>query len=256
MPEWKELDRKIPIPLYYQLKEELRRSIENGELSAGAMIPSERELSEKFQISRPTVRQAVKELVYEGLLEREKGRGTFVVRPKLNYGFIQRFVTFHEDMAQKGYLLKTKVLELNIIPASTVLASALQIDEAEEVIFLKRIRYLEDTPLVRVVNHLPHKLCPGILNEDLNDRSLYRLLGEKYGLHPYRARITLEAVVADTIDAEELDVAKGSPIFLMKNITYSDTDKVMDYFQSRFRGDRGKVNVEVFETSVNRASKK
>ena len=108
------LNRKTPIPLYYQLIEMIRKDIETGVLKPGDIIPSERELSERYQISRPTVRQAIKELAYEGLLNREKGRGTFVSRPKFNYGFIQQFSTFYDDMAEKGYQVHTKVLNIEV----------------------------------------------------------------------------------------------------------------------------------------------
>ncbi|MEI6157324.1 MAG: GntR family transcriptional regulator, partial [Atribacterota bacterium] len=76
------LDRKTPIPLYYQLIEMIRKQVETSVLSPGVTIPSERELSEKYHISRPTVRQAIQELVHEGLLYRERGKGTFVSKPK------------------------------------------------------------------------------------------------------------------------------------------------------------------------------
>ncbi len=95
------LNRKIPVPLYYQLKEIIKEEIEEGKLKPGDPIPSERELSEKYGISRPTVRQALKELVYEGWLTREKGRGTFISKPKIDYGFIQHFTTFYDDMVKK-----------------------------------------------------------------------------------------------------------------------------------------------------------
>ncbi|HSV30667.1 MAG TPA: GntR family transcriptional regulator, partial [Atribacteraceae bacterium] len=243
------LDRRVPIPLYYQLKELLRRDIESGEYQPGDTLPSERTLSERYLISRPTVRQAIRELVYEGLLEREKGRGTFIARPKINYGFIQQFVTFYDDMAQKGFLLKTRVLRQEEEPASRPLAALLDVPEGEPLAVIERIRFLEDAPIVKVTNHLPLKLCPDLLTADLTDRSLYRFIGERYRLHPHRAAITLEAIVADALDAELLQVPEGAPLLLMKNTTFTTDGIPMDYFQSRFRGDRGKVKVEVFESN-------
>ncbi|MDI3547286.1 MAG: GntR family transcriptional regulator, N-acetylglucosamine utilization regulator [Halanaerobiales bacterium] len=241
------LDKNTPIPLYYQLKEILREKIETGELKPGDLLPSERELSEKYKISRPTIRQALKELVNEGLLYREKGRGTFVSEPKINYGFIQKLTTFYDDMVEKGYIMRTKVLEKDIKLVTKVIAKKLNIEENEKVIYISRIRYIENEPIVSVVNHIPYKLCPDLINEDLEDKSLYRILAEKYELVAYKARVTLEPIVASEYDSELLNIEEGAPIHLMQNITYTKENIIMDYFESHFRGDKGKVMVELYK---------
>jgi GntR family transcriptional regulator len=241
-----DLNRKVPIPLYYQLKEYIRQQIEEGVLAPGDLLPSERELSEKYGISRPTVRQALKELVYEGYLTREKGRGTFVARPKIDYSFIQHFTTFYEEMEEKGYVLKTQVLKKEVRKASKKLAQLLQIKEGEDFIYIERLRSIEGEPVVWVRNHVPYALCPGLLEEDLTDRSLYQLLAEKYNLVPKWAEIALEPTLADELDARLLQIDVGAPMFLMENVTYSEKEKPMDFFISRFRGDKGRVRVRVF----------
>ncbi|MEN3186551.1 MAG: GntR family transcriptional regulator [Atribacterota bacterium] len=241
----RQLNRRVPIPLYYQLKEMIKEQIEDGSFQAGDLLPSERELSERYGISRPTVRQAIKDLVYEGFLVREKGRGTYVSKPKINYGFIQRFVTFYDDMAQHGLTVKTKVLRREIREAGKKIARFLNLDPQDQIIFLERLRFVEDEPVVRVQNHIPYRLCPELLKEDLSDRSLYHLLSEKYGLKPHRAEIALEAMVADEVDASFLGIKVGAPILLMENITFTEGGIPMDFFQSRFRGDKGRVKVEV-----------
>ncbi len=242
------LNRKTPIPLYYQLIEMIRKDIETGVLKPGDIIPSERELSEKYQISRPTVRQAIKELAYEGLLNREKGRGTFVSRPKFNYGFIQQFSTFYDDMAEKGYQVQTKVLNIEVRKDLPNIEKILNIAESDPIICIERIRFVEGEPIVKVSNFIPFSLCPDLINEDLTDKSLYRTLFEKYHLRAYRAEITLEAVVADDLDSQVLEIPKGAPVIFMKNITYTPENTIMDYFQSRFRGDKGKIKVNLKST--------
>ena len=239
------LNRKTPIPLYYQLIEMIRKDIETGVLKPGDVISSERELSEKYQISRPTVRQAIKELAYEGLLNREKGKGTFVSRPKFNYGFIQQFSTFYDDMAEKGYQVHTKVLNIEVRHDLPSIAKILTIDDSDPIICIERMRYVEGDPIVKVSNFLPLVLCSDLIKEELTDKSLYRTLFEKYHLRAYRAEITLEATVADAIDSQFLEIPEGAPVIFMKNITYTPDDTIMDYFQSRFRGDKGKIKVEV-----------
>jgi GntR family transcriptional regulator len=108
------LDKNSPIPLYFQLEEILKERIETGELQTGDLLSSEKELSEKYKISRPTVREALRGLVSEGLLYREKGKGTFIAKPKIDYGFIQKLTTFYDDMIEKGFTPKTKVIKQEI----------------------------------------------------------------------------------------------------------------------------------------------
>lgn len=241
------LDKNTPIPLYYQLKEIIKEKIESGELKPGDVLPSERELSQTHQISRPTIRQALKELVNEGLLHREKGKGTFVSEPKINYGFIQKLTTFYDDMKEKGYLTKTKIINLETTKASKTIAKKLKLNLSEEIIYISRIRTINNEPVVSVENYIPYKLCPDLVNEDLTDKSLYKLLSEKYGLAAYKAEVTLEPLVATEYDAEMLKIDLGAPIHFMQNLTYNRNNIIMDYFESRFRGDKGKVNVELYK---------
>ncbi|MFW6026859.1 MAG: GntR family transcriptional regulator [Candidatus Woesearchaeota archaeon] len=239
------LDKDTPIPLYFQLKELIKDQINNDQLSAGDLLPSERELAEHFNVSRPTIRQALKELAHEGLLSRQKGKGTFVAESKINYGFIQRLTTFYDDMEEKGYKLKTKVIEQKVQKPQKFIANKLNISEEEKIVFLKRIRYINKEPIVSVLNFLPYRLCPGLENEKLENKSLYKTVGEKYELVFHEADITLEPVVADQNDVNNLGVEIGAPIHLMKNITYDKNEIIFDYFISRFRGDKGKINVRL-----------
>ena len=239
------LDKNTPIPLYFQLKEILKEKIETGELKPGDLLPSERELKEKYQISRPTIRQALNELVNDGLVYREKGKGTYVAKPKINYGFIQKFTTFYDDMKEKGFNTKTRVIKLEVKSGRKALAKKLNIEANDKIIIINRLRFVKGEPIVSVMNHIPYKLCPQLVEEDLKDKSLYRIMADKFDIVPYRAQITLEPIVAEEFDSELLDINVGAPMQLMQNITYTRDGTVMDYFESRFRGDKGKVNVEL-----------
>jgi len=240
-----QLNKDIPIPLYFQLKEKIKEKIVNGSLEPGDLIPSERELSKKYNISRPTIRQALKGLVNEGLLYREKGRGTFVSNPKIKYGFIQKFTTFYDDMKEKGYETETKVIKQEIQYASGSLAKKLEISENDKIIFIHRIRYIKGDPIVSVINNIPYRLCTALIDENLENKSLYRTLADNYNIKPHKAEITLEPIVANEYDTELLNIDENQPMFLMKNLTYSTDDVAIDYFESHFRGDKGKVKVEL-----------
>ncbi|MHC2995051.1 MAG: GntR family transcriptional regulator [Candidatus Atribacteria bacterium] len=239
------LDKNTPIPLYFQLEEILKEKIETEELQPGDLLSSEKELSEKYKISRPTVRQALRGLVSQGLLYREKGKGTFVAKPKIDYGFIQRLTTFYDDMIEKGYTTKTKVIKQEVKTVRGAIAKKLDIQKGEKVIFLSRIRFIENEPIVSVMNFIPYKLCPDLINEDLENKSLYRVLTNKYGLKPYRAEITLEPIVASKYDSRLLNMEENASVHLIKNIIYTKENIIMDYFESHFKGDKGKFVVEL-----------
>lgn len=242
----KKLKKDIPIPLYFQLKERIKQKINENKLDTGDLIPSERVLARKYKVSRPTIRQALSELVNEGLLIRRKGRGTFVAKPKIDYGFIQRLTTFYEDMNNKGYQLKTNIRVKEIRQVTKGISKKLNLNRGQKVIFLDRIRYINEEPIVRVINFVPYEKCPELMNIDLKNKSLYKVLDEKFNIKYYKAEISLEPVVAEKRDEDLLGVKKGSPIHLMKDITYDQNNEPMDYFKSRFRGDKGKVKVELY----------
>ena len=125
------------------------------------------------------------------------------------------------------------------------MAKKLNIKENDKIIFIKRLRFIEGEPIVIVMNHIPFKLCPQLLEVNLKDKSLYEIMESKFDLVPNRAQITLEPIIAKKFDSKLLDIKIGSPMFLMKNITYTKDGIIMDYFESRFRGDKGKVKVDL-----------
>src|SRR5215471_6136578 len=138
--------RNSPVPRYHQLKEILREKIRAGELKPGDLIPSERELSETYGISRMTARQAITELVNEGVFYREQGKGTFVTRNKITQQ-LMRLTGFTEDIRSRGQLPSTKVLVAEMRPASEVVAEKLRISMGQLVFCIQRLRLADGEPL-------------------------------------------------------------------------------------------------------------
>src|SRR5690349_20056601 len=145
------VDRSSPMPYYAQVAEILRERIRFGTWSAGAQLPSEAELCQMFNVSRPVIRQALQDLTTEGLVIREKGRGTFVATPKISERLFQRLTGFYEDMVDQGYTPVTRVLKQRVVPASPKVASHLRIEQGMPVIEIERLRSVQDEPLVWVV---------------------------------------------------------------------------------------------------------
>ena len=173
----KTLNRDIPIPLYYQLKEILLESIKHAE--KGASFPTELELCEQFDVSRPTVRQAIIELVTEGYLRRIKGRGTFIAEPKIQQDFLIALKSFSEEMLEKGLTPTTQVLDLKSRACDEGVSEALDIPIGSEVVQLERLRFTNNRPVVLVVTFLPAARLPNILDRHFENESLYQIIEEE-----------------------------------------------------------------------------
>ncbi|GBF34280.1 transcriptional regulator [Desulfocucumis palustris] len=233
------------IPLYYQLMQFFRQQIEGGQYQAGDAFPSENELCERFSVSRPTVRQAINELVREGLLHRIKGKGTFVSAPKIEQDFIQKLMSFTEEMRQKGLKDSTRVLNLKVASASKAVAAHLSLGMDESVFCLERLRFINGEPIVVVTTYLPQKNCPALDKHDLTNKSLYETLEKHYGIKVCRARRILEVEAANEEDAGLLGVEEGEPIQLSKTVAWNQFDKPIEFSIARYRGDRSQFTIEL-----------
>jgi len=237
------IDHSSPLPYYFQLKELLIEEIKKGRLKPGQQIPSEFKLCEQFRVSRTVVRQAISSLVQNGYLNREKGRGTFVTKPKITENLFQNLTGSYEDMLTRGIKLVTKVLEQTKWEADSKILEGLRLKPGEPVIKIKRLRFINNEPIALVTTYLPYEICPSLLEEDLTNRSLYGVLEDKYSLKIANGRRSLEAVSADRQTAALLGVKVGTPLMLLNSISYLEDGRPIEYFSALHRGDRSKFVV-------------
>jgi GntR family transcriptional regulator len=247
------IDKETPIPYHYQLRELLRGEIVSGRWAVGEKLPSERELCEAFGLSRTTVREAIDALVGEGLLRREKGRGTFVAEPKITESLLRS--PFTDSMAEQGIPIQTEVLRMEEITPPYVIAQQLRLTSDDLVININRLRSVFNEPFLLSTSYVPQKLCPSLINEDLNHNSLYNLLQNKYGLIIARAERYIEAVAANEMEAELLHVEPGTPLMLIESTVYMEDGTPLEYFKSRRRGDRTRLLVGSYTTVMPGAEK-
>jgi GntR family transcriptional regulator len=240
------IDKEIPIPYHYQLRELLRGEIVSGRWAVDERLPSERELCEAFDLSRTTVREAIDALVNEGLLRREKGRGTFVAAPKIVEGLLQSPTGFSDSMAEQGIPVQTRVLRMELSTAPYVVAQELRITSHDPVVIIDRLRSIFDEPILIVTSYLPERLFPSLVDEDLTDTSLYHTLQLKYGLKISKAKRCMEAVAANEMEARLLRIPTGAPLMLIESTTYTHKDFPFEYFKARHRGDRTRFLVESY----------
>ncbi|MCK4257471.1 MAG: GntR family transcriptional regulator [Halanaerobiales bacterium] len=237
-------NRNKPVPLYYQLKEMIKKQIENKDLKPRDCLPSEREYSERFQISRMTVRQAITELVNEGLLYRQQGKGTFVADPKIEQG-LMKLTSFTEDMLKRGLEPSARLLSIENRIADERIANILNLDENRQIIIIKRLRLADGESMAIEACHLSHSIFSEIVSEDLENKSLYKLLETRYKINLVRAKQVIEPATAQLEDVKLLNVQLGDPILVLGRTTFDQNDNPVEFVSSRYRGDRYKFFVEL-----------
>ncbi len=237
-----DINPESKIPLYYQLKEKLKAAILGGTYEEGDLIPSERELGEEYNLSSTTIRRALNELVYEDLLERKAGKGTFV-RPRKSRKDLKKILGFTDTMLEKGLVPVTRVLEKKIVPAGAYAREVMGLKKGTKVAMLRRIRLANDLPMMLETRYIRMDLCPDIIKYDL-DASIWKDYEKVYGHKPYRHSRRLKLTVVSGKDAELLQVEDGSVVFLIKGVTHLEDGRAIECEESFYRSDIHQLSFE------------
>ncbi len=231
------INRHSNTPLYQQLYEHLRHKISAGDGRPGDMLPTENDLLDHYQVSRAVVRQALDDLVREGLIYRQRGRGTFVAHPTVEQGLV-RVVSFTDDMRQRGFTPGTQVLAAGLLTAPPEIAGRLDIAPGEELARIERLRLADGEPMSIEVSHLVHAHCPGILQFDFAQEPLREILQRQYDLRIESARQSIRAIAATAELAARLVLPIASPLLFIERISYSPHNTPIEFLQVYHRGDR------------------
>lgn len=233
------LNKRSPIPLYYQLVEQLSEQIRAGELQPGQQLPSERELSDRHRISRMTVRQAIVYLVRAGTLKTYHGLGTFVAEPKLT-NQASHLLGFTEAIMRRGGTVTSRVLEQAVIQPPPRVVAGLNLHSADRVLKIMRLRLSQGVPLLLETSYLPYGLCAGLEDADLATHSLYTVLREDYGVVLEHAAQTLEATIANSFEADLFGIERGAPMILLEGVATDRDNRPIEYVKAIYRADRFK----------------
>lgn len=219
-----------------QVRELLRRRIDE-QLHPGDALDSERELVAELGVSRVTVRQAIADLVKEGVLERSQGRGTFVTGPQVNSRL--HLMSFSREMRSRGLEPRTEVLGAVVEPADDEVAGHLRIRRGEEVVRLERIRLADGTPMAHEVGWYPSALFPGMLQHRLT--TVYDLIAEQYGLVATHGEQVVSAESADRDRAHILDTTRHAPLLVTERVTWAG-EVPIEFSRSWYRADRYRIH--------------
>ena len=212
-----EVNKNSVIPLYFQIKEKILRDIQDGKYQIGEQLPPEMELGKEFKFIRPTVRQAINELVFQNILWRERGKGTFINKPMIQSN-LEMLTPFVEEIKSQGLTPGVKVIEKKLSAATEGIAASLKINPGDQVIKFLRIRLVNEERVILRTSYFSYKLIPQLLNEELEP--LYPVI-EKYGFRLTKAEQSLQVVQARDYEAELLGVVKKFPLLLWEGVVYS-----------------------------------
>jgi GntR family transcriptional regulator len=235
-------------PLYKQLKELLHKQIEQGKFKSDHPIPSERVLCQKYHISRITVRQAISEMINEGILFRKQGKGTYVGKRKVTQG-LARIVNFTRTVMDLGMKPSTKILGNDVIPADFQIAKVLDIPVTSQILKLSLLGMGDREPLVFYESYFPLSLGRQMAREAKRREkrgipfSTYDLYGEPTGVVPKSVNQTFEAITADERLSSLLHVKKGSAIFMITSVFITQDQRPVEFRKAMYRGDRYKFYI-------------
>ncbi len=239
------IDKTSAVPYYDQLRTILENEIVEGRLTEGDQLPSEAQLCTDYAVSRTVVRQALNELTVQGLIRRMKGKGSFVAPPKVDEHLAQSLTGLAEDVGARGAELTNRILAFEVQRPTPAVARVLRLDEDDRVIHLERLRLVDGEPWVLTSTYLPHSLCAGLMDFDMEHRSLYETLERELGLHLGGGRRTIEAAVANQRQAELLGIRQGAPMLVLGSIAWLADNRPVESFIAWHRGDRSRFDVSL-----------
>jgi GntR family transcriptional regulator len=235
-----------PMPLWFQITERLRASITAGEFRPGDALPSEAEINAAFKVSRTTARASLDRLRQEGLIFRQSGRGSIVLKPKVEQP-VNQLASFSEDMRRRGLSASYTTFAAAPAPVSADAAEALGVDGHASVFSIRRLLLADDEPM----GMMESWLAPSALGEnaptpeELDAGSLYRWLSKRCGIQIAGAKEFIEAAVADASLARRLDIAPGAPVLVARRRSHDADGAPIEYAVMHYRADRYRFIIDL-----------
>lgn len=230
-------DFSQPVPKYYQIYDELLKEIRSGKFKEYDRFYSDTELVEKFEVSRGTIREAVKLLIQQGYLVREQGKGTFVTKPKIEQDS-DRLMGFTELMIKNDIKPSAKVIEKEIVGAPENLINLMQLGDKNKLVRIVRVRFGNDQPLIIERSYFVYRYFKPIYEMDLQSNSIFELLYKHTDTRLGEARQHITATSAGQSEVELLNVDPGAPLLLMKRLIKTKEGDYFQYSEDVYRSDR------------------
>jgi DNA-binding GntR family transcriptional regulator len=239
------LNPTSPVPLYHQIADQLQKAIETGRLNKGDFLPSEVDLAERWNVSRPTARRAIQQLVDHGMLVRKRGVGTQVVASHVRRGV--KLSSLYDDLSSTGRRPATSVVHVGPVDADEEVAQFLEILPGTTVIRIERVRYADDRPLAIMHNWIPFDIGESLTAEALANDGLYALM-RAAGVRPLEATQVIEARVATSDEVETLLLPAGSPVLTIQRVLQDESGRKVEFARHAYDATQYSIETTVVES--------
>ena len=229
--------RKKAIPLYYQLETILRKKISAGDFQPETPLPSEDALAAEYEVSRITVRQALSSLEQDGIVVRQRGKGTFVSKG-LEQLIMPRFTGSIEDLVLMGIRTSTKVLESSWVVPPEHIRQRLNVEPEGKVLRIEKIRSIEGSPFSHVLNYLPPAIGLRVPLELAKSKPMLMILEDELGIRANEADQSVEATIADASVATLLDIRVGDPLLKAERTVFDVKLTPVEFVTVLYRADK------------------
>lgn len=239
------LNRRSPEPLYQQIRNWIVREMDSGRWPVHYKLPAEDDLARMLEVNRGTLRQALRDLITTGRLTQIHGKGTFVASGQIEQPLAEELITFSEDLLERHIAFRTEVLEQTIVMPPQRIRSLLALPPDSAVFFLKRVRTVQDKPVIVLKNYVVLQRCPDIVKVDFTRHRLFEVLEQMFGLRVDWGRRTFAALGADSETAALLGVPTGEPAMYIEQVVYLDDGSPIELSDVWLPGDRFRLSATV-----------
>ena len=246
------VNSEIATPLYIQIRDLIQSGIQSEYYPVHNRLPSERELAERFMVSRMTVTKALKELEQQSWVYTQIGKGTFVASRQKIDQTLETLTSFTEDMATQGKKSSSRVIKMGVELAKEYEANRLKISPGTRLFVLERSRLADDEIISLECTFIPYALCPDIEKDhDFSQESLYQILRQKYFFKLSVAQQTVEARLPSEEEIEKLQIGPTEPVLSFTRTTFDSQSKPVEFVNSVYLGDRYKLRIMLKPSAQN-----
>jgi GntR family transcriptional regulator len=239
------INKNNPTPYYYQIQLSLEEGLKRGEWDPNDFLPSERELSEKFKVSRITIKKALNNLMAEGLIKIIKGKGAVVSEPRIEDKFFYNLVSSFKYLKDKGFKVKNEILDFKIISPDKNITEELQMSPADKVYYTERLRLINDEPYHFTKSYLPVYLYDNLTADYFINNSIYEIIDKKYNQSIRRIIKIFESITTSFEDAKIFKTSSNFPLLFFINKTFNKENIPIEFSFNKIRGDLSKFRIEL-----------
>jgi len=247
---FKNIDAKVnvisSIPLYYQVYDILKKTINENDILLNTPLPSEEKLAKYFKVSRPTISRAIAELVKNSIISKRKGGRAYLKNKHVNLLFLNELVSFGKDLNSLNIPHSTKILKAEEIKADEKLAKLLGLKSNSKIYLIVRLRYIKDEPVIIVKSYLPKKYFPNLPKQDFETRDLYEILSSEYGIYIKKGERKIEAIKCSEEESQFFQIPIGDPVLHLESVVTSADGRKIEYFDSKLNGEKVALFTTVF----------